>query len=209
MSLVTQDVLPALSRFDVRPPGGGAPGEGPRSSSDFDTARFGVWVLLGTIAMLFIGFTSALVFRRASSDWVPMTAPGLLWVNTSVLALSSVALEMARRALRGLRYEGVRPWIAATGSLGALFVGGQLLAWRELAAQGVFLSSDPHSSFFYLLTGVHVVHVLAALVWFSVVFVRVQRRYYAPGGDGLGRFAIFWHFLGALWFYLLFVLFVL
>ena len=210
MSLVTHDVLPALSRFDVRPPSGGAPGEGSeRPTSDFDTARFGVWVLLGTIAMLFIGFTSALVFRRASSDWVPMTAPRLLWANTAVLALSSVALEMARRALRGVRYEGVRPWIAATGALGALFVGGQILAWRGLAAQGVFLSSDPHSSFFYLLTGVHVVHVLAALIWFSVVFVRVQRRYYAPGSDGLGLFATFWHFLGALWFYLLFVLFVL
>ena len=210
MSLVTQDALPGLSRFEVRPPGGGAaPDAGGERRDTVETARFGLWVLLGTIAMLFIGFTSALVFRRASSDWVPMTAPGLLWVNTAVLGLSSVALETARRRLRGVRYEGVLRWVLATGGLGALFVAGQLLAWRQLAAQGVFLGSDPHSAFFYLLTGVHVAHVAAALIWYTTVLVRVRRRAYAPGTDGLGLFATFWHFLGGLWAYLLFVLFVL
>ena len=71
------------------------------------------------------------------------------------------------------------------------------------------MSSDPHSAFFYMLTGVHVVHVLAALFWFLVVLARVRRRAYAPGTDGLGLFATFWHFLGGLWAYLLVVLFVL
>jgi len=201
---------PAASRFEALGPGGSSSPSGPASGPiGSDPARFGLWVLLGSIAMLFIGFTSALVFRRAAADWVPMSAPPLVWVNTAVLALSSVALETARRRLRGVRYEGVQSWISVTGLLGALFVAGQVQAWRQLVAQGVFLSSDPHSAFFYVLTGVHVVHVLAALVWFTTVFVRVRRRAYAPGGDGLALFATFWHFLGGLWAYLLFVLFVL
>lgn len=202
-------VRPAGNRFEAIDPKGSAP-EGPGSSPiGGDPARFGLWVLLGTIAMLFIGFTSALVFRRAAADWIAMAVPPLLWVNTAVLALSSAALEVARRKLRGLRYEGVQTWITVTGAFGGLFVAGQVQAWRQLAAQGVFLSTDPHSAFFYVLTGVHVVHVIAALIWFITVFVRVRRRAYAPGGDGLGLFATFWHFLGGVWAYLLFVLFVL
>jgi cytochrome c oxidase subunit 3 len=138
-----------------------------------------------------------------------MRAPTLIWINTAVLAASSAALEAARRGLRGFRYDDVRRWIAATGLLGALFVASQVIAWKQLGAQGVFLSVNPHSDFFFVLTGVHVVHVLAALAWFAVVLVRVRRRAYAPGSDGLSLFATFWHFLGGLWAYLLFVLFVL
>ena len=209
MSSVARDAaLPQASRFDTVGPGGPSEGQ-PRGELGSDPARFGLWVLLGTIAMLFIGFTSALVFRRAAADWVPMHAPALVWVNSVLLALSSVALEVARRRLRGVKYEGVLRWVGVTGVLGALFVAGQVQAWRQLAAQGVFMSTDPHSAFFYMLTGVHVVHVLAALVWFLTVWVRVRRRAYAPGSDGLGLFATFWHFLGGLWIYLLVVLFVL
>jgi cytochrome c oxidase subunit 3 len=203
-------VLATTSRFDVGAPGGSVPEGGHERPHELgDPARFGLWVLLGTIAMLFIGFTSALLVRRASSDWIPFSAPLLLWINTAVLAGSSAALEMARRRLRGVRYDGVLPWTLLTGLLGALFVAGQLFAWKQLAAQGLFLSVNPHSDFFYMLTGVHVVHVVIALIWFAVVLVKVQRRAYAPGSDGFGLFAIFWHFLAALWAYLLFVLFVL
>src|SRR5688572_33271361 len=105
---------PTASRFEALGPGGSS-SEGPRSGPiGSDPAQFGLWVLLGTIAMLFIGFTSALVFRRAAADWVPMAVPGLLWLNTAVLALSSGALEVARRRLRGVRYEGVLRWVSVT-----------------------------------------------------------------------------------------------
>jgi cytochrome c oxidase subunit III len=210
--LLKDAVLDGASRFDVgdRDRTGGPPsgGEPERPASD-DSARLGVWLLLGTISMLFIGFTSALLVRRASSDWKPIEAPLLLWINTAVLAGSSATLEAARRKMRGWNYPAVAPWLSATGALGLLFVVGQMGAWRMLAAQGVFLASNPHSSFFYMLTGVHVAHVLAALLWFTVVCVKVRRRAYTPGSDALGLIATFWHFLAGVWAYLLFVLFVL
>jgi cytochrome c oxidase subunit 3 len=159
--------------------------------------------------MLFIGFTSAYMIRRTSLDWRPLRAPGILWANTAALAASSVALEAARKRLREWDLRGVFPWVAATGALGVLFLGGQVLAWRMLAAQGVFLATNPHSSFFYMLTGLHGLHLLGGLAWFAVVLVSVRRMDYTPGEDGLRLFATYWHFLAALWAYLLVLLFVL
>jgi cytochrome c oxidase subunit 3 len=158
--------------------------------------------------MLFIGFTSAYILRRASGDWRPLQAPSVLWLNTAVLFLSSATLEVARRRLRGWDLGAAQAFLAATGVLGIVFVGGQVLAWRSLAAAGVFLSSNPHSSFFYLLTGVHAAHLLGGLVWFGAASAKIRRLAYTPGEDGLRLFATYWHFLAALWAYLLFLLFV-
>ena len=193
---------------DDRPRGGDGPGDRGSSGILGDPTRFGLVAFLGTVSMLFIGFTSAYILRRTSDDWQPLAAPPVLWLNTAALVLSSVTLEIGRRRLRGWDLRGAQAFVAATGLLGALFVGGQVVGWRQLAERGVFLSSNPHSSFFYVLTGVHAAHLLGGLVWFAVVSGRLQRLKVTPGGDGLGLFATYWHFLGALWVYLLFLLFV-
>jgi cytochrome c oxidase subunit III len=173
-----------------------------------DPARLGLWLFLGTVTMLFVGFTSAYIARRGSGDWRPLALPPVLWANSLALVASSVTLEIARRRLR--RWEpGVVAWLSATGGLGALFVAGQLTAWRTLTAQGFLLASNPHNSFFYILTGLHVVHVLGAFCWFGVVLWKARRMKYTPGQDGLGLFATFWHFLGVLWLYLFLLLFVI
>ena len=196
---------------------GGADGDSPGGDGDngrggagvfYDPHRFGLWLFLGTLTMMFIGFTSAYMVRRTSPDWAPLRAPGLLWVNTAMLLLSSGTLEAARRRLHGWNVAGVGPWLMATGALGALFVTGQLAAWGLLAARGYFVSSNPHNSFFYMLSGVHGVHLIVGLVWFAVVLTKARRLAYTPGEDGLGMFATYWHFLTGLWVYLLLLLFV-
>jgi cytochrome c oxidase subunit 3 len=200
--------------------GGGAPPrapvatEGHRDRGDGqgilgDPARFGLLAFMGTVAMLFIGFTSAYLLRRTSADWRALAAPGVLWLNTAVLLASSATLETARRKLRGWDLASMWPPLLATGLLGGLFVLGQIVAWGALRAQGVFLASNPHSSFFYVLTGIHALHLLGGLVWFVVVASRARRLALTPGMDGLALFALYWHFLGALWLYLLFLLFVM
>jgi cytochrome c oxidase subunit 3 len=196
--------------------GGGAPppsvargdgGKGPLTAGD--PARFGLLAFLGTISMLFIGFTSAYMLRRASADWRPLAPPPVLWAGTAALLASSAALETGRRRLRRWDVAGVRPALLAAGVLGALFLAGQLASWRALADQGIFLSTNPHSSFFYVLTGLHGLHLLGGLVWYVVVLRGCLRLDFLPGADGLGLFATYWHFLGALWLYLVFLLFVL
>jgi cytochrome c oxidase subunit III len=174
-----------------------------------DPARFGLWLFLATVSMLFIGFTSAYLVRRASGDWLPMRPPMLLWLNTAVLAASSATLEVSRRRLAAWDLTGTRRFLAGTGLLGAAFVAGQGLAWRELVARGYYLASNPHNSFFYVLTGMHALHLVSGLIWFCAVYYRVQRLALTPGEDGLRLFATYWHFLGGLWLYLLLLLFVL
>jgi len=195
-------------RDGERPGGGDGPGGNGAPALLGDPARFGLFAFLGTVSMLFIGFTSAYILRRASADWQPLAAPPILWLNTVALAASSLTLELARKRLRGWDPRGSQGWLLATGLLGLAFAAGQITGWRQLADRGVFLSSNPHSSFFYLLTGVHVVHLIAGLVWFGVVLRRLHRMTLTPGEDGLRLFATYWHFLAALWIYLLWLLFV-
>ena len=173
-----------------------------------DPTRFGLWLFLGTVTMLFVGFTSAYMVRRGAADWRPLSAPALLWWNTAAIVASSAALEVGRRRLRRWAAADAIPWVTATGVLGALFAVGQVAAWRALAARGFYVESNPHNSFFYVLTGVHLVHLAGGLVWCGVVLSRVRRLAYVPGEDGLGLFATYWHFLAALWIYLLLLLFV-
>jgi cytochrome c oxidase subunit 3 len=159
--------------------------------------------------MLFVGFTSAYMVRRVSADWRPLAVPTLLWWNTAALLASSLTLEVARGRLRRWAPAEAGRWVAATGLLGALFAVGQVMAWRALAAQGYYLDTNPHHSFFYVLTGTHLVHLAGGLIWVGVVLARARRLAYVPGEDGLGLFATYWHFLAALWIYLLLLLFVL
>jgi cytochrome c oxidase subunit 3 len=184
--------------------GGGEPRSG------FDPAQFGLWAFLGTVTMMFIGFTSAYIVRRTGMDWRPLPAPSLLFWNTAALLLSSATLEAARRRRSALDLSGLRRWLGATGLLAVIFAGGQLVAWRLLAARGFFLSSNPHSSFFYLLSGVHLAHLVGGLVWFALVLRRLRgHRYATEEGQGtLSLFATYWHFLGLLWAYVLVLIFV-
>jgi cytochrome c oxidase subunit III len=193
----------SLPPLDAHGDGGGPNGGGLLA----DAPRLGLWLFLGTVTMLFVGFTSAYIARRGSGDWQDLALPAVLWANTAALLASSATLEMARRRLR--RWEpGMVSWLAATGTLGVLFVVGQVMAWRALTARGFLLASNPHNSFFYILTGIHIVHLLGAFAWFAAVLFKAARLRYTPGQDGLGLFATFWHFLGALWVYLFLLLFV-
>jgi cytochrome c oxidase subunit 3 len=193
---------------DHGPKGRGDGGGDPRSG--FDPAQFGLWAFLGTVTMMFIGFTSAYIVRRTGMDWRPLPAPALLFWNTAALLLSSAALEAARRRRAVLDLSGLRRWLGVTGLLALVFAGGQLLAWRLMSARGFFLSSNPHSSFFYLLSGVHLVHLVGGLVWFALVLRRLRgHRYATSAGQGaLSLFATYWHFLGLLWVYVLVLIFV-
>ena len=123
--------------------------------------ELGVRMFLATVTMLFAAFTSAYLVRRAGADWRPIPLPGVLGVNTVVLAVSSAAAEMGRRAAARGRWNLARAGFVAAVALGVAFVGGQLGAWRALEGAGFVVSTLPQSAFFYMLTGVHAVHLVA------------------------------------------------
>ena len=118
--------------------------------------RVGAWVIVASVSMLFTGLSSAYIVRAASApDWQTLTMPRILWVSTALIFLSSVTFEAARGSLRKSRTSVYSRWLSLTVLLGLGFLALQLSAWRQLAAQGIYLASNPHSSFFYLLPAVH------------------------------------------------------
>ena len=177
-------------------------------------ARTGVWLGIAAIAMSFAAYTSALVVRQGSApDWRHFSLPPVLYLNTPLLLVSSGTLELGRRRIVGrapqmaFMASGVR-WLSLTLALGLLFVGGQALAWRNLAAQGLFLATNPSSAFFYVLTALHALHLLGGIAALGYVLGRVRVATPRPPAAALDAAALYWHFMGVLWLYLLMVLVV-
>lgn len=170
--------------------------------------RTGLWMGLAAIVMLFAAFTSAFVVRKGvSTDWVSTTLPPVIYLNTFVLLLSSATLEVSRRSLTAGRSGAFARWLYATVILGMAFVAGQFVAWRQLASHGVYLASNPGSSFFYVLTGAHAVHLLGGIVALFYLVLRAQRITVASRRPvAVDLTSVYWHFMDALWIYILLLL---
>jgi len=216
------DMTPTLVGNEVEaPPEGGTGGggfddpafwggdsRGGPAGARYDSFQTLIWVLLIPIVMLFVGLTSSLIVRKGvSNDWVPTQVPRLLWVNTAILLCSSVSFEQARRALRARHAPRFRAWLLATSGLGLAFVAGQVVAWQNLRAQGVFLSTNPSSSFFYVLTATHGTHLVGGIAALVYLQIRVMRKEFTRRRQSAFRAtAVYWHFMDALWIYLLLLL---
>jgi len=170
-------------------------------------ASTGIWVVLASITMSFLAFTSALIVRQGgATDWRHLTLPPILYFNTLLLIGSSVALEVGRRQVRGFMtakklVSNPARWLYVALGLGLLFVMGQFVAWSQLRTQGLFLATNPNSSFFYVLTVAHAVHVLGGLGGLTRVIVKLNRSTLRK--STLDATSHYWHFMGGLWVYLL------
>jgi cytochrome c oxidase subunit 3 len=175
--------------------------------------RLGMWVALAGVVMLFTALTSAYIVRAAASnDWRPIAMPGVLWLSTAVIVVSSLTLESARRSLKQERDGVYSRWVLITTLLGLAFLVSQVTAWRQLVRQGVYLSSNPHSSFFYLLTAAHGVHLLGGILALAYLMLRTRSRRTNVGAESrrigtVDAVSIYWHFMDGLWVYLFLLLF--
>jgi cytochrome c oxidase subunit 3 len=178
-----------------------------------EPTRTGIWVGLAAIAMVFAALTSALYVREgAATDWHHIVLPPILYFNTLALIASSIALEIARRRvaafMRGQASSRLTAslWLNITMTLGLVFVVGQYLAWLKLRSEGLYLPTNPNSSFFYVFTGVHVVHVLGGLGGLTRVMAKFRSTKRPLRRSTIDATSYYWHFMGMLWVYLLFVL---
>jgi cytochrome c oxidase subunit III len=168
-----------------------------------------VQLSLAGIVMFFMALTSSFLVRKGlGSDWVSFTLPRVLWVNTLLLVASSVTIQVALRQIREGAAAAFRQWWALTTALGLLFLVGQLLAWRQLAAQGVFLATNPSSSFFYVLTALHGIHLAGGIVGLLYVRFRPWQRSRIRQVTAAGMASIYWHFMDGLWLFLLALLYL-
>jgi cytochrome c oxidase subunit 3 len=175
--------------------------------------RIGMWVAMAAILMMFTALTSAYIVRTASSnDWQPLTMPRILLFSTALIVISSGTLETARRRLKDASITAHRRWLVLTVALGIGFLVSQLLAWRQLVRQGIYVWSNPHSSFFYLLTATHGVHLLGGLV--ALVYLSLRTRVsqenqlaVVKAQGAADAVTLYWHFMDVLWLYLFVLLF--
>ncbi len=194
--------------------------------------RLGVMFALAGDLMFFVALVSAFFVRQTTghfdvhdnfiNDWRPLAVPPILWLNTAVLLLSSAAMEMARRQLfheidvmeewLGLGRPAVKraaPWLVAALVLGVMFLAGQWIAWEQLVREGFrFTSPDPSSHFFYLITGIHGLHLVMGIFALVAALVglftlkKIELRQIA-----VDSVAWYWHTMGLFWVFL-FVLLV-
>jgi cytochrome c oxidase subunit III len=196
--------LPPTSRN-----GGGDDGKRPRHENS-SPKRYYTGMVLGivSILMFFMALASAFLLRRGHGGWVPVQIPTLMWINTAVLLASSATLETARHRLAQGRLSAYRNLWLVTTALGIGFLLGQVVAWRQLVAEGIYLASNPASSFFYIFTGAHALHLfggVAALVYIAkrnFVQAKVTRSVAAEVTS------YYWHFMDALWLFLLTLLYI-
>jgi cytochrome c oxidase subunit III len=220
-TMVTSTKPPAIKKGS----GPGLPGPGPNGNGSKREAfrepdsrgnryRIGMWLGLASIAMMFVSLSSAYIVRSGNQrDWFPLAMPRVLFLSTALILMSSVTLETARRRLRASLHNAYAKFLLLTALLGIGFLVSQLFAWRQLAAQGVYLATHPHSSFFYLLTGAHAMHLIGGLLVLSLLLFRSRRKPAEPIAIAKQQatadaVTIYWHFMDGLWIYLFLLLFL-
>jgi len=168
----------------------------------------GMFIALAGILMFFMAFVSAYIVRKGmpGNAWIPLQVPRILWLNTLTLLASSFTLARAHNRFNAQDEDGFRHWWATTTILGILFVAGQILAWRQLAAQGIFLATNPSSSFFYVFTAAHGVHLLGGILALLYVQFRVTRK--VSRGTAIDVVSMYWHFMDGLWVFLFLLLYL-
>ena len=168
--------------------------------------KFALWLFMATVMMLFAAWTSAYLVKRGEPGWSSFDLPRQFWINTGLILLSSVTLFWAQLAAKKNELEKVKVAVTLTTVLGISFLIGQWLAWGEMVAINYYftgMGGNTSSSFIYVLTGVHGLHLISGVIFLLVVLVATYRyKVHSKNMAQLEMCATYWHFLGGLWLYL-------
>jgi cytochrome c oxidase subunit III len=198
----------------VAPPAGGDGGGGDdgkkRPNRRVSPGRYytGIAIAIISVLMFFMALASAFLVRKGGPDWVPVQIPWLLWVNTVVLLASSGTLELARKRLAQVDVDGFKRFWLVTTILGVIFLVGQVVAWRILIGQGIYLASNPASSFFFIFTGAHGLHLLGGVGGLIYVARRNFDKAKVTRTVAAEVTSYYWHFMDGLWLFLLVLMYL-
>jgi cytochrome c oxidase subunit 3 len=190
--------------------GGGDGGRGRRPSKPSSRRYYmAIRLAIVSIVMFFLALSGAYLVRKgAGNDWVPVHLPAVLWLNTLMLLASSLTMELARRRLAATNLAGFRTMWRLTTALGFLFLAGQLGAWRQLVGAGVYVSTNPASSFFYIFTAAHGLHLLGGIGALLYVLTRNFENTQLTRTTAAQVASFYWHFMDGLWIFLLALLYL-
>ena len=162
--------------------------------------KVGLWVFLAVVTSLFALFVSAYAMRMKLSDWDPLPEPRLLWLNTAVLILASVAMQWTHSAASRGQTDQVKAGLIAGGVLSFAFLAGQLVVWQQLNASGYLAVANPANAFFYLLTALHGLHLLGGLVAWGRTSAKVWRGVESSEVRlSVQLCTVYWHYLLLVW----------
>ena len=185
--------------INVKPWVASAPSGAQQGVGFLAAPKVALGVLLAVITSLFALFVSAYSIRMELSDWRPLPEPGLLWFNTAILFVGSLGLQWAWRGAAREQWGTMRDGLLVGGGCALAFMVGQLIAWQSLAASGYLIASNPANSFFYVLTGLHVLHLLGGVVALARTLGHALAGAAAKARLGVELCAVYWHFLFVVW----------
>lgn len=182
-------------------------GTGNESAFQSSSERIALTLFLVVVGVIFSLLAVSYYVRMEVGDWVPMKDPTILWVNTAILIISSVLFQLARNTVQGEKFLRARTQFIGAGVFAVLFVIGQLIAWQQLGNSGFNVANGPASAFFYLLTGMHVLHIVGGLwVWSRTTLRFFGQAEIADLKHSVELCTTYWHFLLVLWVFIFAVL---
>jgi cytochrome c oxidase subunit 3 len=176
---------------------------GGRKPFSKDTYRITVWILLAAIVMMFVALASSYIVLSGNPEWQPVRMPRAFMFSTGLILISSVTMTAARRQLQLGQRRKHQLWLLTTLLLGLAFLAIQYAGWKQLVSAGAFVSGNPHSSFYYLFTGAHGVHLLGGLTALGYLAARSGRVLAGEADEkrsaATDAIALYWHFMDGLW----------
>lgn len=177
--------------------------EEPKKPLAMHPKKFAMWLFLASVGMLFAAFTSAYIVRRAEGNWVYFDLPDLFYYTTGVILLSSMTMQWAYAAARKNNLARVKAGVGATAVLGLVFLVGQVFAWGQLIDISIHMVGNPSGSFVYVLTGLHGLHLISAIIFLLIVYQSARKLRVRSGNLAqMEMCTTYWHFLSGLWVYL-------
>lgn len=177
-----------------------------KKQSQLHSKKFGLWIGLASITMMFVALTSAYIVRRSGGNWQEFRLPNMFYVSTVVILLSSMALEMSYKSFLAEKAKVYRSWLVVTMVLGLIFCVTQYLGWQQLYNGGIPLNGNPSGSFIYAISGLHVAHVGGGILALSMALYHALSLPFFVSEERENRFKMvlqYWHYVDILWIYLL------
>jgi cytochrome c oxidase subunit 3 len=177
--------------------------EAPAKPISMNPKKFGMWLFMASVLMLFISLTSAYIVRQAEGNWIYFDLPKLFLVSCGVIFASSVSMQLGYWAAKKNQFSLIKTYVAVTAVLGFVFLALQYLGWKDMVSHSVYLVGNPSGSFIYILTGLHGLHIVSAIVYLLIVLNSASRQKISSNNlTQMEMCTTYWHFLGVLWLYL-------
>lgn len=175
----------------------------PKRTLSMHPKKFAMWLFMVSVVMIFAALTSAYIVRQAEGNWYEFELPSIFYTSTVVILLSSATMQWAMKAAKKDNFEQLKLAMIITSVLGSIFLVLQYLGWNDLVEISVHFVGNPSGSFVYVLTGLHGLHIVSAVIYLFVILVAaIQSKIHSKSLVRLEMCASYWHFLDALWLYL-------